>query len=214
MAGDITFDTEAQWQRFFRGYTEWIVNVAAATRDADGFVVGTELDLTLHRVEDWRRVIRAVREVTDAPLTYAANWTHYEEVTFWDDLDVIGIQAYFPLADSMGVTEEALTHRWTGWMERLRVFSEAQDRPIVFTELGYNRAHNTPVEPWAYHTDGEDAEIIQAQCMRAALRAIDREPSVIGAFLWKWFPNPHPIGRNFQLATPGMKAVITEVWGD
>jgi hypothetical protein len=31
-------------------------------------------------------------------------------------------------------------------------------------------------------------------------------------FLWKWFPNPHPVGRNFQLATPRLKRAISEVW--
>jgi hypothetical protein len=47
-----------------------------------------------------------------------------------------------------------------------------------------------------------------------ALRAIQREPSVIGSFLWKWFHNPRPVGHNFQLATPAMRSVILEAWQD
>ena len=41
-------------------------------------------------------------------LTFGANWyLEYEDVTFWDDLDYIGIQAYFPLTkkENQGVDE-------------------------------------------------------------------------------------------------------------
>ena len=48
--------------------------------------------------------------------------------------------------------------------------------------------------------------------MRIALAAIEAEPRVVGSFLWKWFPRPSSVGRNFQLATPGMSAAIREAW--
>ncbi len=97
-------------------------------------------------------------------------------------------------------------------MAELREFSREHNRDVVFTELGYNRSYSAPVRPWAYHSDGQDAEGTQARCMRAALEAVENEPAVVGVFLWKWFPNPSPVGRNFQLATPGIKRVIAEVW--
>lgn len=210
--GDIAFETEEEWTRFFAEYQTWIVNLARATRDADAFVVGTELDLTVHREAEWRRLITAVREVTDVPLTYAANWTHYTEVPFWDALDQVGIQAYFPVADSGAVTPELLDANWKPIMASVRAYSKQTGKQIVFTELGYNRSHKTAVEPWAYHTDGEEAEALQAMCLAAALRAVQRERCIDGAFLWKWFPNPHPAGRNFQLATPAIKGVIADAW--
>src|SRR5262245_49977111 len=45
--GEIGFTTDEQWERFFEDYRRFIVAVARATREADGFVVGSELDLTL-----------------------------------------------------------------------------------------------------------------------------------------------------------------------
>ena len=97
-------------------------------------------------------------------------------------------------------------------MGRLRRFSERHDRPVVFTELGYSRSHRAAIEPWSAHTDGEPAAALQEACMREALAAIEDEPAVVGAFLWKWFPEPHPVGRNFQLATPAMRRVIRDAW--
>lgn len=210
--GEIAFGTAAEWQRFWTGYGDWIVALARATREADGFAVGTELDRTLGFEAEWRRLIARVREATPAALTYAANWTDYERVGFWDALDAIGIQAYFPVAEGPSPSAEELRRGWGRSMERLRAFADRSNRNIVFTELGYNRSFEAASKPWEYRTDGEAAEAVQAACLEAALAAIDAEPRVVGVFLWKWFPGPRPVGRNFQLATPGLKRVIRNAW--
>lgn len=210
--GAIEFETEAEWDRFFTTYEAWIVAVARACRDADGFVVGTELDKTIRFTARWRKIIKSVRAVTKAPLTYAANWTDYEQVGFWKDLDVVGIQAYFPLVREVGASEAQIAAGWKSIMGRLRTFAEAQGKDIVFTELGYTCSHSAPVRPWEYHQDGADALPVQKACLRAALTCIEHEPRVIGAFLWKWFPPPRETGRNFRLAAPEIKALLSEVW--
>lgn len=210
--GDIAFETEAEWARFWRDYERWIVTVAAACRDADAFVIGTELKGTLAFETEWRRIIAAVRAVTDAPLIYGANWDSFADVPFWDALDAIGIQAYFPITEIEAPTVIDLESGWDLRMSELRAYAEAYGKPIVFTELGYNRAFTAAARPWEYRTDGNDAAEFQEQCLRVALRAIESEPAVIGSFLWKWFPNPRPVGRNFQLATPRLKATISGVW--
>jgi hypothetical protein len=210
--GEIDFDSAAAWERFWYDYEQWIVALAEACSEADAFVIGTELVRTLEHERRWRQIIARIREKTPVPLTYAANWDSYERVPFWDALDVIGIQAYFPLSDRESPDEQELTTAWQLRMEQLRDFAGEQDRCILFSELGYSRSFHAAMHPWSHEDDGQAAEHVQTVCMRAALRAVENEPSVIGAFLWKWFPNPYPIGRNFQLATPGMKRVIAHVW--
>jgi hypothetical protein len=209
--GEIEFDTDEKWQRFWREYSAWILDMAKASRGADAFVVGTELDKTLHFETEWRQLIAQVRQVTNAPLTYAANWTDYERVPFWDALDVIGIQAYFPITDHPDPNDEALRLGWQKLMNRLSLFSQMHNRKILFTELGYNQSHNAPVEPWEYHVD-PGTEALQLACLRTALQAIEDEPTVVGSLLWKWFPHPRPIGRNFQLATPDIKRMLSGLW--
>lgn len=154
-----------------------------------------------------------MRSVFPGHLTYAANWTDYQQVPFWDALDAIGVQAYFPIADRADAAEAALRESWAHIMGELRGFAERHDRYVVFTELGYNRSLAAPVRPWDARTDGEEAAAIQQTCMRIALEAIEHEHRVVGAFLWKWFPEPFPEGRDFQLASRGMRRVIAEVWG-
>ena len=210
--GEIAFDDPTAWERFFRSYRAWITALAAATRDADGFCVGTELDRTLDHEEVWRAIVAAVRDVTPAPLSYAANWTHYREVGFWDALDVIGIQAYFPLTDSTPPTESEIRSAWRRILDDVGTFGRKLDRHVVFTELGYNRSHDAAARPWDPRTDGPDATGLQALCLRVALEEIEREHRVIGSFLWKWFPHPRSAGRDFALADPPIARVIGRLW--
>jgi len=214
--GEIDFDSREKWSRFWESYTRWVVLLAEAAGGADGFAVGTELTQTLGagHEENWRSLIRQVRKCSDFPLTYAANWSHYQAVRFWDAVDVIGIQAYFPVTDQPSPDTNAIRTGWATRMEELRRYSEMHNRMIVFTELGYNRSFSAAAEPWAYDVDGVEAEKLQETLLRVALDAVEGEHRVAGVFLWKWFPDPHPVGRNFQLATPRLKKVISSAWKD
>ena len=210
--GEITFETDEQWRRFFDSYLEWILAVAGATRDADLFAVGTEVDRTVRHEEQWRGLIEAVRQKTPAPLTYAANWTDYRNVGFWDALDLIGIQAYFPVSVVQYPEREEIQKSWQGLMDGLAAFSRDQGRRIVFTELGYNRSFKAAVEPWSPEDSVDEAGGLQRLLMDVALRSIEREPRVVGSFLWKWFPRPRSMGPDFQLAYPEMKETLRSVW--
>ena len=209
--GAIEFKTDEQWERFFTTYEAWIVSIARACKDADGFAVATELEKTTQHVKQWRRIIAEVRKVTKSPLTMAANWTNYEGIAFWKDLDVIGIQAYFPLTKKKDASAADLRAGWSRIMKKLSRFAKAQGKDIVFTELGYNASFSAAIRPWEYRRD-RGAEAVKELCMKTALEAIENEPRVLGSFLWKWFPTPSATGRNFRLATKGMRKTISSVW--
>ncbi len=214
--GDIRYHSDQEWERFFSTYTEWIVRLAAFSEGADAFVVGTELGGTTHHENRWREVIGAVREVYTGPLTYAANWDAYERVGFWDAVDWVGIQAYFPVLEQAAAEGEippqsAFDAGWRDIMRRVGDFSNSVGRPVVFTEAGYNNAPTAPYQPWDWTARGE-AEELQMRCMIAALRAIAAEPTVQGAFLWKWYPGDR-VPRDFAMAAPNIRRIISEYWG-
>ncbi len=210
--GEITFTDKASWDRFFDQYSHWILTMAEACKDADGFIVGTELDKTIQYEKRWRTLIAGVRKRTKAPLSYAANWTDFRRVCFWDALDVIGIQAYCPLTDKDDPSSQALESAWNKRMLILRTYAKEHHRNVLFTELGYNRSFDAARTPWDHRTDGPAASPLQRRCLSVALAAIEKEDSVLGSFLWKWFPEPRPNGRNFQLATKEIRALISEHW--
>lgn len=212
--GDISFEQEAAWTRFFAGYAAWIGQVVKVAADADAIALGSELDRTVGHEPQWRNLIATARAGTRAALTYAANWTDYERVPFWDALDAIGVQAYFPLVDA-GVARPVRSDLERGWrarMQALRAFADKHHKHVVFTELGYNRSHTAALTPWESASDGPEALALQTLCLDVALRAVEQEPRVVGAFLWKWFPPPRRNGRDFQLATPEAMRVIEDAW--
>ena len=210
--GDISFDTDEQWTRFWRDYRKWMLTIVVACADADAIVIGTELDRTLDHEQEWRALIADIRRVYKGPITYAANWSDYRRVAFWDALDIIGIQGYFPVAETANATEADIRSGWQKVIAELRDYSVEQNRKVVFTELGYNQSYMAAAEPWSYEVDDDGARAVQELCWRAALDAINGEPRIVGALLWKWFPYPRPIGRNFQLATPRIMPIIAAAW--
>ncbi len=209
--GDIDFEDAASRERFFTTYTRWITNVATITAAADAYVVGTELDKLVEHESDWRKVIASVRAVHPGHLTYAANWDGYQRVGFWDALDAIGVQAYFPLLPgSAPVTPDRLDTAWRAVMVHVHSLSERTGKPVVFTELGYPRAMGAAAEPWR-PADSEVGEPTQLLALDAALRAVAAEPAVVGAFLWKWFPGSS-VPRDYILQLPPQRELLMRRW--
>ncbi|MEQ1772025.1 MAG: hypothetical protein ABL879_19580, partial [Devosia sp.] len=85
--------------------------------------------------------------------------------------------------------DAALDAGWDRIDARLRAFHAATGKYVVFTELGYDAGPTAASRPWETGAGTEAGQALQQACLRAALRAIDREPVVVGAFLWKWFPS-------------------------
>lgn len=108
-------------------------------------------------LEHWKNLIAHTRTIYDGKLTYAANFDNYMEVNFWQELDFMGINAYFPLrnANKEYKTEEdladGLKHGWEKVFRQINAFRGRYDlegKPIIFTELGYIFRENTTIAPW------------------------------------------------------------------
>ncbi len=204
---DIAMKNDADWQRWFASYRVFILHYArlAERLGIEALCVGTELHRTVvERPADWRRLIAEIRTVYAGRLTYAANWyREFQEVPFWDDLDYIGIQGYFPLSSEDRPTLAQLEH---GWQEHLAAIEAVQrrfDRPVLFTEVGYKSTPRTAAEPWTW-PDRHAAEPppvdleLQADAYRAFFEVFWHRPWVAGAYFWKWYPlAPAPDNADF-----------------
>lgn len=217
--GAIQFRSETEWERFFAGYREFLLDQArfAERHGLPLLAVGTELDATLHHETAWRALIAEVRSVYSGRLTYAANWDAYHRVPFWDALDLIGIQAYFPLAEEGAeVTVESIDAAWDIRLDALRTFSRRLDRPILFTEIGYARSSHAASQPWLPAMDSS-AQTLQARrvLLDAALRHLRPQNGIAGAFWWKWMPGEELRGHDgdFSMRDPEARAALRGSWG-
>ena len=216
--GAITFGDDASWARFFAGYRHFIVEQAklAAQTEATWFAVGTELAGTLGHETEWRALIAQVREIYPGKLTYAANWDEVDKVPFWDALDAVGVQAYYPLSDQPDPSEAMLRAGWTKRLKELDAIAERYGKPVMLTELGYAVSEAAVERPWedAVVGDHQRGAALKLRAMRVALAEIADRPNILGVFLWKWFPGDREHGDEFVLQYPAMKAVIKEAWGE
>ena len=188
---------------WFASYTEHIAALARVANDAgcDLFVVASELQSLIgpEQRERWRGVIDAVRAVYGGEIAYAANWDGYERVSFWDMVDVVGIQAYFPLAAEADPSRETLLEAWLGddgWMTGLLGWYTgtfvAGDKRLVFTEVGYLPTDFAARRPWEMEDDCFAASgerpyngALQARAYAALLEA---SLALDGIYWWHWEP--------------------------
>jgi len=214
--GEIAFSDAAGWDRFYREYEAWIVRMAEVA-DRGGaalFCVGLEYDLAQGDEVRWRRIIGAVRKVYRGRLTYGAQHDKVGDIRFWDALDYIGVQAYFPLVRSTDPEPDEIRAAWGRRIAELRALSRRTGRPLVFTEIGYNASERAAMAPWEYTFVGTNAERVRERCLEAAFELEGRFPELAGMFFWKWFPRvPGEPRENFDMRDPVPMRLLRERWG-
>ncbi len=212
--GEIRFEDAAASARFHSDYRTWISALAKVSQGTDAFCVGTELEGTTEAESEWRGHVKSVRQaLPKVPLTYAANWDRYQKVSFWDAVDVIGVQAYFPLVAHERVPSDAeLQAGWKRVLAGLRTYAQKLDRKVLFTELGYDCNPLAASQPWKGTRRGSAAgRELQGRCLEVALKAVEAEPSVVGLFLWKDFAGDAR-GEDFPVLRPELRPRIRKIW--
>lgn len=201
--GHISLETEEQWQQLEDSYRTFILDFAqiAASQNVALLCIATELDSFVEaRPEYWKKLISEIREIYDGSLTYAANWDSYKRVSFWKDLDYIGIDAYFPVSDEKTPSLEVLKENWTRWKLEMETLSRKQNIPILFTEYGYISADYAGKEPWKSAAEGqEENQAAQRILLQGLYNNVWQEDWMAGGFLWKHFPEQfHHSERGFE----------------
>ncbi|MBC6401869.1 MAG: hypothetical protein GDA37_12850 [Ekhidna sp.] len=188
--GDFDLATEAQWQQWVTDFQRYILNHAkkADSLDVELFCIGTEYRIPAReRPEFWRSLIRDVREVYDGRLTYASNWDNYENITWWDELDYIGVDAYFPLTKGDHPTIDQIKEGWDPVKRKLKAFSQKWDKPVLFTEFGFQSVNGAAGKHWKVEKSSENINLqLQADAYEATFRALENESWWAGGFFWKW----------------------------
>ncbi|MEV4438168.1 hypothetical protein AB0K09_03980 [Streptomyces sp. NPDC049577] len=173
---------------WFAAYERFITHYAqlAADTGTEQLAVGTELAGTSRDGDRWSHVIAAVRAHYKGPLTYAANYDEYENIPFWDELDVIGIDAYWPLADKPTTDTSRLRQAWQPITDRLAAFSARHHRKILFTEAGYVSQRGTTTAPYSWTVSKRNGDAEQAAAYEALLATFDGKPWWAGVCWWMW----------------------------
>lgn len=189
---DISFGQDTnKWQAWFASYRDFIVCYAKLAQEwkVEQFCIGVEYKRTTHRKMDWQNIIGEVRAHYFGYLTYAADFDEYQTIQWWDDLDFVGIDAYFPLTPKKNPTLEELI---AGWKEKAQEIESWQSRikkPIIFTEVGYRSTEGANTKPWDWKYSGNLHLVEQADCYKATFNTFWGKPWFAGMYWWLWSPD-------------------------
>ncbi|NIR88095.1 hypothetical protein GWO13_11360 [Candidatus Bathyarchaeota archaeon] len=209
-------DVYTHWRGEILGSPEWFESYKAFVgsyarfaqeNGVDLFCVGCEFKATEVNKTDWEQVIDEVKKYYSGPLTYAATFDSCQTIEWWDSLDYVGIDAYFPLTNKKDPTLEELKQAWNRVANGIESWALTMKKPIVFTEIGYRSGDGNNMEPWNWKVTLELDLQEQFDCYLAAFQILWGRPWFYGFYWWIWESNPNAGGLNDVDFTPQNKPV-------
>ncbi len=196
--GNIKMNSEENWDVLEKSYTEFIMLYALLAEEMKVPIlcIGTELHTFVQtRPQFWSQLIDKIRAVYKGKLTYAENWDQFDNAPFWNQLDYIGVDAYFPVSQSKSPTVAEMKQGWQEHKNDIIELYTKVKKPVLFTEYGYRSVHYTGKEPWdSNKIEGNIDFEAQNNALTALYQEFWQEPWFAGGFLWKWFHNHSEVG--------------------
>jgi hypothetical protein len=197
--------TDAGWERWAESYTRFVRTwalVAEATH-VEIFSAGVELRswVTTPRAPSFFAVLREVRRVYHGLVTYSGNWDDIEQTVVLGALDLIGVNAFYPLADKDGASEAALAEGGLRVRAKVRALAESWKKPVLFTEIGYTTRPDPAIRPWEWPDAMKGVrvdEVAQAIAYRSLLAPLLDEPSFAGFFVWRVYADPDDVSQEAE----------------
>jgi len=203
--GELDPGSDAAWDAWSHNYRAFLLTWAEVAREsqADMLAVGVELRswLTTEHARSFQPILRDVRRAYPGLLTYAGNWDDIEQTVILGDLDVIGLNAFFPLAEKDGASFEQLAAGGRGVRDRLARLAAFWHKPIFFNEFGYTTRKDPAIRPWEWPDKMSDVrpdQAAQADAYRALLSAFVDEPWFAGFFVWRLYADPDDMSQEAE----------------
>jgi hypothetical protein len=182
--GDLRLEDPARRDAWWASYRAFILACTrlAAESGASALAIGLELkglSATADGAARMRALAREVRGAYGGALTYGANWDEAENVGFWDAVDLVGVQGYYPLTPDPGRGAEAVARR-------LGALARTAGRPVLVLEVGYRSGPLAHVRPWEWpeQVDAQVDDRAQSEAWAAVLGHWLGADGVKGLLFW------------------------------
>ncbi len=178
------------WDKWFDSYREMLGHFLwiAEGNGVDVFVIGSELLSSEKQDAQWKKTIDFARGRFGGLLTYSSNWDHYQNIPFWQQLDLIGMNSYWKLGDGPEATVEEIVGNWQPIQRNLKQFVEGQGKPLIFLEVGWCSLGNAATEPWDYTQNVPIDLALQKRLWQGFWQTWHGTPWLGGMSVWEWPP--------------------------
>ena len=219
---------------FFLSYKEQMIHMATLAEQAgvNLLSIGNELSKISgpEYRSYWVDLIDSVRAVFHGEIIYAAATDEAINVSFWDKVDVIGLNAYPPLTATTEPTVEQMVNAWNTmstddyWAKAMNHMSPVDffhslalqyDKQVFFTEVGYRSADGTNIRPggWAEISTPDVQE--QYDAFNAFFQVWGSEGGswFRGASIWNWDADNKYSELGYSPQGKPAQQLITEWYG-
>jgi hypothetical protein len=215
---------------FFASYEAEIVHLATVAQagGVETFAIGNEMSsLTGSQyLGYWTDLISAVRQVYHGELTYAAASDEASKVSFWGQLDTIGVNTYPPLTSSNTPTVQDLVHAWNevpinpyyaaafeykSPVDFLHSLSEQYGKPVLMTEVGYRSVDGTAINPGSANGTTSDPAA-QADAYNAFFQVWSAQGGswLKGVEFWQWDLSNQYSGTGYSVMGKPAEALVSQ----
>jgi len=138
---------------WFSTYADQLIHFIEVAPQISAVAIGVELaTLSSQYPELWSTLIATVRYSFQGDLTYACIITELNDITWWSQLDWIGLDAYLPLnsTDDTSPSVDTMTSVAVFFYDKIGQWQATHypDVPMVFTETGFPSYTGCAATPW------------------------------------------------------------------
>jgi hypothetical protein len=197
--------SDAAWARWAGSYKRFLLTWAEVAREgsAEMLSVGVELRswVTTARAASFLPIITEIRKAYPGLLTYSANWDDVDDTVLLQDIDLIGINAFYPLAEEEGAPFYKLLEGGRRVADRLEQLAKSHKKPILLTEIGYKTVASPAVKPWIWPEDMKTVVLSQADQAAATFALVEpllERPWFAGFFVWRLYADPDDVSQEAE----------------
>ena len=203
--GELDPGSDADWQRFAQSYGDFLRAWAIVARDhhVEMLALGVELRtwVTTAHAPSFVELAHQIRALYPGLLTYASNWDDVDDNVLLGELDLIGVNAFFPLTEHANASGAELIAGGERVAEKLEAVAERWGKPIVLTEFGYTTRPDPAVRPWEWPDKMSHVVVDQEAQARAyfgLLAPLTQKRWLAGAFVWRLYADPDDLSQEAE----------------
>ena len=106
--------------------------------------------------------------------------------SFWDELDFIGLNCYYPLSKSDNPSKRDLEKAFDQVINKIEKVCYKYNKPLVFTEIGFRSVAHPWKNPHAKEGNRPFNDAHQKLCYEVVLEGIKNKKWCNGILWWKW----------------------------
>jgi len=197
--------TDEGWKAWAKSYGDFAKAWAKVAQEAgvDLLSCGVEMRswVTGGHAPTFSQLVREIRGIYKGPLTYSANWDDVDDTIVLGDVDVIGINAFYPLTEREGAPLADLRDGGRRVRDRVRALAATWHKPVLFTEIGYTTRPDPALRPWEWPDAMKNPKVdqeAQALAYHGLLAPLLDEPSFLGFFVWRTYADPDDVSQEAE----------------